>query len=171
MTTLGQEGYSGKTLRLVHATSYDKAKSIMNSEIMYPGDNGLFGGAIYFADCEDDAIHKCSGDGTAAEALIWADVEVGKQWILEGAKNNLTKYDVQRQMCDSVKGKRYDNSGWEYVIYDSSRVKNLSVHYLIHPDIRTYPDIKTYPNIRKRNFKITAGVVLGGSAGTGCMVQ
>jgi hypothetical protein len=147
MTTIGIKGYYGKTRRLVHATSYVNAFKIFNSKIMYSGKQGLFGAGIYFAKWEKDAIHKCAGDGTAAQAIIRADVKVGRQWVLEGNAKYLNKNQVQNRNCDSVKGRSQYSAGWEYVIYDSNQISVIEVEYLKIPFLAVSLTIDSRLNI------------------------
>jgi hypothetical protein len=123
MSFIGRSGCRGQRRILVHATSHANADKIILSGEMILGRRGLFGPGIYFAETEESAKHKCIGDGTAAESLITADVEVGIQLKIEGEADYLNSDIIQNKCCDSVLGKSWKGAKEEFVVYDSNKVK------------------------------------------------
>jgi hypothetical protein len=84
----------------------------------------MFGAAVYFADTPEAARHK-SQHGEAV--IVTADVDMGRSLVLEGPANELTLNTVRQLGCDSVKGRGSAKSGWEYVVFESSRITLISV--------------------------------------------
>jgi hypothetical protein len=106
------------TRTLYHQTGRDAAERIKKSQIMICGSSGLAGGGIYFADSKEETQRKCHDHGV----MLAADVDLGK-WLIVG---NGTPGNARPDplLCDSV-FIRLLNSGVEYVVYDTSRIKNI----------------------------------------------
>jgi hypothetical protein len=149
MVTINQSSHF-QVLRLCHATTKSNAQSIFSSGKMYPGRSGLFGAGIYFADCGTDAVLKYNGDGLQAEAIIWANVQVGKQLVVEGQDKLMNQSKLQSLGYDSVKGRSYSGAGWEYVVYDSGQVELLS-----------WNERTSRPSHQNDSFNVSPYVALG----------
>jgi hypothetical protein len=104
--------------RLYHATSTAAAQEIRETGKMVPGACGMFGGAIYFADSIEAALHKAR----FKEWIVEANVDMGKALIVEAPDRNLDLVAVREVGCDSVKGRSSPGAAWEYVVFESDRV-------------------------------------------------
>ena len=78
-------GDSSACLELYHETSPEAAASILRSQRMYRGSDGLAGGGIYFAESPSEARRKAHQH----RAMLKATVRVGrmKAWHLEEIRN------------------------------------------------------------------------------------
>jgi hypothetical protein len=112
------------TITLYHATSTEAAKKIMEEKCFKPGKGGMFGAAMYFADKKQTARHKAAQGN---DAIIVANVNMGKALIVEGPKHDLNIEQVKELGCDSVLGRSSSYAEWEYVVYDPSRIEPLSM--------------------------------------------
>jgi hypothetical protein len=109
--------------RLYHATSGAAGEAILQSRQMHPGKEGLFGGAIYFADSPESARIKSRADGTSVphSIVIVADVDLGVAVVFEGGRSDMNIAKLRNDYnCNSVKGRASPTSKWEFIVYDPS---------------------------------------------------
>jgi hypothetical protein len=112
-------------MQVYHATNRESGLEIQRTKHMRPGEAGLFGAAIYFANTPAIARHKAARDGGAGAMMIVAEVDFGRALVLEGAHNNLTLADVRASGANSVKGRSAGDKNWEFVVYDGRCIQVL----------------------------------------------
>jgi hypothetical protein len=122
MTNLGTENIGVRTV--YHCTSRPAAQAIQAQKVMRPGRSGLFGPAIYFADTQQAARHKCGhhdSSGPQYDVVIPATVNFGKALVLQGTCwKSMNAAKLAQYGCHCVKGRSHVGADWEYVIYHSS---------------------------------------------------
>jgi len=114
-------------MTLFHATTKSAADSIMKSKVFRPGKGGMFGAAMYFADNKKAAMHKAAH---GVQAIITANVKMGKALVVEGPKYDLTAEQIKELGCDTVFGRSSPSADWEYVVYDPSRIEPFLCEYV-----------------------------------------
>jgi hypothetical protein len=87
----------------------------------------MCGGAIYVAAAEAIAKDKSADDGRRQDDVIRAKVDLGKAAVLESPCRGMTQDILRRWGCNSLRGRAKPDSDWEYVIFDSERVRLLSM--------------------------------------------
>jgi hypothetical protein len=103
-----------------HATNEDAGKLIVAERRMIPGIDGLFGAAIYFAETPEIAQYKCR---TSAEVTIRAVVDFGTALVLTGEAGAMTFAQLNKMGCNSIKGRRSPDVPWEFVVFESDRIR------------------------------------------------
>jgi hypothetical protein len=134
----GIDGVGCKTV--FHATNYQAAISILRSRQMLPGRRGLYGGGIYFAGDPKIALHKQAQDGikVGVAILLTVLVDFGDALVIEGKASDMTAEQLNSRGCQSVKGRKHPAAGWEFVVYDSSRIIELVDYKIANPDAQKY---------------------------------
>jgi hypothetical protein len=122
----GGSSSSSNVRRLYHATSINNVKSINVSKRMHPGGSGMFGAGIYFASTEADARHKAQTDRAVGDAMVVADVDLGKCYEANTADHSLCLTKVNAAGCNSVHG-HLPGRGEEFVVYEPHRVEIVNV--------------------------------------------
>lgn len=107
-------------MRLYHVTDENGARGIQEDGVMYRGQNGSYGGAIYFADNGVLAMERARNKGY----LVIADVFVGKSKFENKPNVDMTYDKLRQEGYDSIKGNWSDKEGMsdEYVVYNWSQV-------------------------------------------------
>jgi hypothetical protein len=112
-------------ITLYHVTSLDSGRKIKRCGKMLRGSSGWFGGGIYFASSVSSCLRKTrNGDSCVIKAVV----DMGTALVIN-ASSNSTKYSyskLQSMGCNSVLA-RGINTGDEYVVFNYSQVKILSV--------------------------------------------
>jgi hypothetical protein len=67
------------------------------------------------------------------DVIIEAEVDMGTTLILDGPSQGLNPGQLLSCGCDSVKGRRTPTAEWEYVVYESKRVRVLGAEGLSAP--------------------------------------
>ena len=112
-----QKRLNSNVKRLYHQTSDAGATSIMRSQTMLKGRNGLAGGGIYFALTPKDTNHKAHKKGPILECFV----KLGRvKEIPETGDSSISFDSLLREGYDSVKIPR--SGGVEYVVYNSDQV-------------------------------------------------
>ena len=114
-------------LKVFHATSTNCALRIIKEKKMKSGTKGMFGAGIYFAATKNIAIHKCAVAGHKYEQIFICKVDFGNALIFEKPFKNITREYVQSYGCDSIMGRSAKKRNWEFVVYDSNRIKILTM--------------------------------------------
>jgi hypothetical protein len=113
-------------VRLVHATSPSAAREIEMTGKMMPGLNGRLGAGIYWAENEEFARRKSLHDGRGQGAVVFATVIMDNALVLQGQPNKSVANLLPAHGAVSVMwlpAAGMSSPGWEYVVYDSWRVK------------------------------------------------
>jgi hypothetical protein len=122
MTNFGTEYIGVRTLH--HSTSRLAAQAIQAQKVMRPGRSGLFGPAIYFADTQAAARHKCryhDSSGPQYDVVISVTLNFGKALVLQGTCwKSMNAAQLAQYGCNCVKGRSHAGADWEYVVYHSS---------------------------------------------------
>jgi hypothetical protein len=86
----------------------------------------MFGAGIYFALTEQAARHKAASDGAIGDAMVEADVDLGKCLNVTHSESTLNLVSVRGQGCDSVHG-CIPGRGDEFVVFEPERVRIIKV--------------------------------------------
>jgi hypothetical protein len=107
---------------------------------MIPGNGGMYGPGIYFADSKDIAMKKQQRDGVlrGIAIVLTLRVDFGDALVVEGSYGHMTPEILKARGCQSVKGRRTPISGWEFVLYDSSRILEFVNFECQNPDAAKY---------------------------------
>ena len=119
-TQFQTEGSSGRKLKLYHCTDQSSACLILADKRFIRGQNGFFGGGIYFAENSEDAKRKANKNGV----VLSAEVEVGKS-LVGDCKLNIDFQTIQKYGCDSLKGTCLKGNEW--VVYNNTQTRNIEV--------------------------------------------
>ena len=99
-------GDSSACLELYHETSPEAAASILRSQRMYRGSDGLAGGGIYFAESPSEARRKAHQHG----AMLRATVRVGRMKVahvaLRGNTEHVQPNSLHKVVCRYLAGWR-----------------------------------------------------------------
>ena len=101
-----------------HATSFENAQKI-EVEGFHLGQNGMFGGGIYFSEMPEEAVRKARV--SRCDCIIVATLNVGRLLTEEMAMNHFNKRIVNKDGYDSVQ-MTHCRTGAEICIYEPSRV-------------------------------------------------
>ena len=97
-------GESSACLELYHETSPEAAASILRSQRMYRGSDGLAGGGIYFAESPSEARRKAHQHG----AMLKATVRVGRMKVahvaLRGDTEHVQPNSLHEVVCRYLTG-------------------------------------------------------------------
>ena len=110
------------TLELYHMTGESGKDAIIRSGRMLRGQTGAFGGGIYFAGTPSDCLRKAKSQGF----LVKAEVRMGTALVAAKLKDRSFQ-GLRSRGCDSVFAPSVFSSGAEYVVYNHSQVKLLSI--------------------------------------------
>jgi hypothetical protein len=105
---------------------------------MIAGRMGMFGGGIYFADSPEVARYKASHSYGEADpsgqhvlldgpVIIKAEVDFGRPIVFNEPHRQMDARLLASMGGDSVKGRSSTTAGWEYVVFDASRIKLRSI--------------------------------------------
>jgi hypothetical protein len=120
---LSRSGHWGNYKNVYHCTNREAARSIFASGKFRPGDSGMWGPGIYFAETEADARRKAQHATDGRCVIIGAKVWLGFVLEVPEARGYLRQQDVYDYGCHSVRGKA--NRGYEYVMYDPRNVREI----------------------------------------------
>lgn len=109
-----------------HCTNKQAGGRIWRESQMKPGNKGMFGAAIYFADTKEAARYKAQYDGSGDDVVLKATVDFGMTLVLEHPDHTMTASRLQSQGCDSIKGRSSPGADWEYAVFDPTRIRLLS---------------------------------------------
>jgi len=139
---------------LMHRTSQAAGRSILNSRHMRPGREGTLGAGIYFAETEEACAKKAQVFGSNREyALVTVSVDLGRCRVVQHGELEWRmvrdcgfKEDDLQQLGFSSVGTNF-HGGWEYCVFDPSRVTvmNVTFHDSRRPDISRDPSIVEFP--------------------------
>ena len=107
-------------------TSLSAGRSIKRDGKMLRGSDGWFGGGIYFASSVE-ACKRKSKHGS--DVIIKAEVNMGTALVISDANRCSTKCTYSKLSgmgCNSIIAEGI-NSGTEYVVFNYSQVKILSI--------------------------------------------
>jgi ubiquitin C len=110
------------TLELYHMTGDSGKDAIIRSGRMLRGQTGAFGGGIYFAGTPSDCLRKAKSQGF----LVKAEVRMGTALVAAKLKDRSFQ-GLRSRGCDSVFAPSVFSSGAEYVVYNHSQVKLLTI--------------------------------------------
>lgn len=134
---LAHKYFKGSVKKLYHQTNPQAAEAIIASQVFFPGKVGILGGGIYFAASVSDTDRKAESKGV----ILVADVSLGRIATFTAHYPKLTLQELKKQGYDS--SYIMMNSGPEYVVYDTSQVKNI--RYASGPDILNRELTLVYP--------------------------
>lgn len=109
-------------MTLYHQTDERTAETILRTQRMQPGTNGLAGAGIYFATTPNLTDHKARRKGVILEATV----RIGRLHTLdENGDSSMSLNKLKNIGCDSVCIARPVSSGHEYVIYDPTQILRI----------------------------------------------
>jgi hypothetical protein len=109
-----------------HATTKKAGESIMKEDQMKPGERGMFGAAIYFAETPAIAWAKCNDDNRREDVIITAIVDFGIALVLNAPANDMTLEELSASKCNSIKGRSGITKPWELVVFEPNRIHVVS---------------------------------------------
>lgn len=121
------ETLHGKSFYVYHQTSIGICEKI-KKEGFRPGRSGWCGGAIYFADTETGTYGEAVGPDSHQGCVIRAKVDMGK--IKEMGKtcdSSMTGEKLKAMGYDSIRFNDGAGTGYQYVVYDPTRIKSISI--------------------------------------------
>lgn len=133
-TTLLQTlaGKSANSFYVYHQTSIDICYKIVETGFR-PGSRGWCGGAIYFADSMRGTFGEAVGPDSHQGCIIRALVDMGKiKGMPPTCDSQMTGAKLKEMGYDSIRFNDGAGTGWQYVIYDPSRVKQMTVIWVDH---------------------------------------
>lgn len=113
--------------KVYHATDYNSAQNIIRDRLLKKGTNGMFGPGIYFASSPQIAKQKTLHVHHFANTYVECMVDFGNALILEEPNHNIKLEDITKHGCNSILGRSQIGHKWEFVVYESSRTKPISM--------------------------------------------
>jgi hypothetical protein len=113
--------YMGE-IELYHSTQVLSACQIVKSQTMIPGWQGNFGRGIYFAATPEIAC----GRATATGAVLKAKVNIDLVMVVSQAMPGFLPEYLKEVSCGGLKGMPAEEMPWEFVVYESWRITNIS---------------------------------------------